>query len=241
MGLGEKNLKALKDNMSKLLKKIESDTGQLKLFDAQNKKLVIENGTKLEDVKVLMNRKSVLEMENNSLTSLLDAAKHDCDHEERERQSLLTKYRTVDDEQMEKEETLQLLHKCSTDATVWRNKYEKEVVEKIEDLEMTKIKLQTRLTESEDIIDCQSKKLHTMEERKIMAMKTLEEITKKVEHVNYHYTQAEKRVKALDKEVAEYKIKADGMSEELMISQTQCRNATAELFRIKNGYDDAQA
>merc|ERR1712013_565375 len=79
------------------------------------------------------------------------------------------------------------------------------------------------------------------EERKIMAMKTLEEITKKVEHVNYHYTQAEKRVKALDKEVAEYKIKADGMSEELMISQTQCRNATAELFRIKNGYDDAQA
>ena len=250
--LGEKNLKALKDNLSKLLKKIESDTDQLKLFDAQNKKLVIENGTKLEDVKVLMNRKSVLEMENNSLTSLLDAAKHDCDHEERERQSLLTKYRTVeheydglkeqyDDEQMEKEETLQLLHKCSTDATVWRNKYEKEVVEKIEDLEMTKIKLQTRLTESEDIIDCQSKKLHSMEERKIMAMKTLEEITKKVEHVNYHYTQAEKRVKALDKEVAEYKIKADGMSEELMISQTQCRNATAELFRIKNGYDDAQA
>merc|ERR1719369_693328 len=26
-----------------------------------------------------------------------------------------------------------------------------------------------------------------------------------------------------------------------MISQTQCRNATAELFRIKNGHDDAQA
>merc|ERR1719233_2300044 len=84
-------------------------------------------------------------------------------------------------------------------------------------------------------------KLHAMEERKIMTMKTLEEITKKVEHVNYHYTQAEKRIKVLDKEVAEYKIKSDGMSEELMISQTQCRNATAELFRIKNGYDDAQA
>jgi len=78
-----------------------------------------------------------------------------------------------------------------------------------------------------------------MEERKIVAMKTLEDIAKKVEMVNYHYTQSEKRVKALDKEVAEYKIKADGMSQELMVSQTQCRNATAELFRTKNGYEDA--
>merc|ERR1712106_955256 len=252
VALGEKNLKALKDNLSKLSKKIESDTDQLKCLEAHTKKLVIENGTKMEDIKVLFNRKSVFEMENNSLSSILEAAKHDCDHEERDRQSLLTKYRTVehaydgikeqyDDEQMEKEETLQLLHKSLTDAAIWRNKYEKEVVEKIEDLEMTKIKLQTRLTESEDIIECQSKKLHTMEERKVLTMGALEDIALKVEKMNYHYVQAEKRVKALDKEVAEYKIKSDGMSQELMMSQTQCRNAAADLFRTKNGYEDAFA
>eukprot|EP00090_Calanus_glacialis_P015928 TRINITY_DN25043_c0_g1_i1.p1 TRINITY_DN25043_c0_g1~~TRINITY_DN25043_c0_g1_i1.p1 ORF type:complete len:1173 (-),score=369.25 TRINITY_DN25043_c0_g1_i1:199-3486(-) len=250
--LGEKNLRALKDNLTKLTKKIESDIESLKCMDDHNKKLVIGNGNKLENVKVLFNQTSSFEIENNSLGSLLDTAKRECDNEERERQSLLTKYRTVeheydgikeqfDDEQMEKEETLQLLHKSLTDAAIWRNKYEKDVVEKIEDLEMTKIKLQTRLTESEDIIECQSKKLHTMEERKIITMRALEEITKKVEDMNYHYTQAEKRFKYLDKEVAEYKIKTDGMSQELMLSQTQCRNVAAELFRTKNGYEDALA
>ena len=250
--LGEKNLKALKENLTKLMKKIESDTDNLKCLDDQNKKLVIENGIKLEDTKVLLHRKSVLDAENNSLSCLLDTAKYECDNEERERQSILTKYRTIeheydgikeqyDDEQMEKEEALQLLHKSLTDSAIWRNKYEKEVVEKIEDLEMTKIKLQTRLTESEDIIECQSKKLQTMEERKVIAMKALEENIKKVEVMNYHYAEAEKRVKYLDKEVAEYKIKADGISQELMVSQTQCRNAAAELFRTKNGFDDTSA
>jgi len=250
ISLGEKNLKALKDNLAKTMKKIESDTDNLKSFGDLNKKLIIENGTKLEDTKVLLTRKSAFEAETNSLQSLLDTAKHECENEERGRQSLLTKYRTVehefdgikeqyDDEQMEKEDMLQLLHKSLTDASIWRNKYEKEVVEKIEDLEMTKIKLQTRLTESEDIIECQSKKLQTMEDRKIFVMKALEEITRKVENSNYHYTQAEKRVKCLDKEVAEFKIKADGISQELMMSQNQCRNAAAELFRTKNGYEDA--
>ena len=48
-------------------------------------------------------------------------------------------------EQMAKEETLQLLHKSLTDAEILSNKYEKDVVEKIEDLEITTIKLQTRI------------------------------------------------------------------------------------------------
>merc|ERR1740136_67927 len=90
ISLGEKNLKALKDNLAKTMKKIESDTDNLKSFGDLNKKLIIENGTKLEDTKVLLTRKSAFEAETNSLQSLLDTAKHECENEERGRQSLLT-------------------------------------------------------------------------------------------------------------------------------------------------------
>merc|ERR1711915_581495 len=98
--LGEKNLKSIKETLNKLVKKIESNTDQLKTLDNLNKKIVSENAIKLEDLKVLLNKKSSMELENNSLGSLLDTAKRECDTEERERQSLLTRYRTVEHEYM---------------------------------------------------------------------------------------------------------------------------------------------
>jgi hypothetical protein len=50
------------------------------------------------------------------------------------------------------------------------------------------------------------------------------------------YSQAEKRVKLMDKVIAEWKTKADNISLELNNSQKDTRNASAELFRVKNGY-----
>merc|ERR1712210_340053 len=35
------------------------------------------------------------------------------------------------------------------------------------------------------------------------------------------------------------KLKADGTSMELNNSQKECRNASAELFRVRNGYEEA--
>ncbi len=53
--------------------------------------------------------------------------------------------------------------------------------------------------------------------------------------------QAEKKIKMMDKVIAEWKAKADSTSMELNNSQKECRNASAELFRVKNGYEEAAA
>merc|ERR1719430_239998 len=45
----------------------------------------------------------------------------------------------------------------------------------------------------------------------------------------------------MDKVIAEWKVKADVTSLELNNSQKECRNASAELFRVKNGYDEASS
>merc|ERR1711970_830863 len=83
--LGEKNLKNLKDKLSKLLKNIESAEDKQKCLDEYNKNILIENGKKLEEVKILLHRKCGIETENNSLSSLLDVAKHECETVEQER------------------------------------------------------------------------------------------------------------------------------------------------------------
>merc|ERR1711863_216890 len=43
----------------------------------------------------------------------------------------------------------------------------------------------------------------------------------------------------MDKTIGEWKTKANCLSQDLNDSQKECRNASAELFRIKNGYEEA--
>merc|ERR1711936_299397 len=61
----------------------------------------------------------------------------------------------------------------------------------------------------------------------------------RVDQANMLYGQAEKKIKLMDKTIGEWKSKANGLSMELNESQKECRNASAELFRIKNGYEES--
>ena len=45
--------------------------------------------------------------------------------------------------------------------------------------------------------------------------------------------QGEKKVKTAEREILSLKSKADSLSADLRESQTQCRNTSAELYRIK--------
>merc|ERR1719232_121091 len=203
--------------------------------------------TRLEE---LLNNISMLQKVKISLSNQLDDAKRMCEDEAKERQSLLGKYRTIeheydgvkehfDDELQQKEEAARTLQKMSADANLWRHKFESEALGKIEELEMTKLKLQARLTESEGTMDNLNSKLMSLEKAKLAVTKEIEDLVHKVDQINMVFNQAEKRVKLMDKVIAEWKAKADCISLELNNSQKECRNTSAELFRVKNGYDEA--
>merc|ERR1719295_1244268 len=158
--VADKNLKALQAQLQNLMKKIEEATVVLAEYDAGNKRLMSENSnlyTRLED---LLNNVSMLQKVKINLSSQLDDAKRMCEDEVKERQSLLGRFRTLeheydgvkehfDDEMQQKEEAARTLQKLMADANIWRHKYETDAMGKIEELEMTKLKLQARLAESE--------------------------------------------------------------------------------------------
>merc|ERR1719229_1799252 len=104
---------------------------------------------------------------------------------------------------------------------------------------MTKLKLQARLSEAESTMENLNSKLISLEKAKLAVSKEIDDLVHRVDQVNIMYNQAEKRVKLMDKVIAEWKTKADCISLELNNSQKECRNASAELFRVKNGYDEA--
>merc|ERR1719479_445011 len=234
--VADKNLKALQGQLGTLCKKIDESTGVLADYDGQNKRMMAENSNQYSRLEDMLNNVSMLQKVKINLTSQLEDIKRMCDDEAKERQSLLGKFRTLeheydgvkehfDDEMQQKEEAGRQLQKMMADANHWRSKYENDAMGKIEELEMTKLKLQARLAESEGTMENLNSKLMVL----------------RVDQVNIMYNQAEKRVKLMDKVIAEWKVKADVTSLELNNSQKECRNASAELFRVKNGYDEASS
>merc|ERR1719244_1877466 len=250
--VADKNLKALQAQLQSLMKKIEESTVVLAEYDAGNKRLMSENSNLYSRLEELLNNVSMLQKVKISLSSQLDDAKRMCEDEAKERQSLLGRFRTIeheydgvkehfDDEMQQKEEAARTLQKFMADANIWKHKYETEAMGKIEELEMTKLKLQARLAECESTMENLNSKLMSLEKAKHVVSKEIEEVVHRVDQVNILYNQAEKRVKLMDKVIAEWKTKADCISLELNNSQKECRNASAELFRVKNGYDEASS
>merc|ERR1712128_185830 len=250
--VADKNLKALQGQLQSLMKRIEEATIVLAEYDAANKRSMSENSNLYTRLEELLNNVSMLQKVKISLSSQLDDAKRMCEDEAKERQSLLGRFRTIeheydgvkehfDDEMQQKEEAARTLQKLMADANIWRHKYEVEAMGKIEELEMTKLKLQARLAECEGTMENLNSKLMSLEKAKLAISKEIEDMGHRVDQVNIMYNQAEKRVKLMDKVISEWKTKADSISLELNNSQKECRNASAELFRVKNGYDEASS
>merc|ERR1712018_392234 len=98
------------------------------------------------------------------LVSQLEEARRVADDESKERQALLGKFKNLEHEldgikeQLEeessaKEDILRQLNKAVQEGDMWRGKYESEGLAKAEEIEMTKMKLQARLTEAQSTIE----------------------------------------------------------------------------------------
>merc|ERR1719266_866637 len=98
------------------------------------------------------------------LMSQLEEIRRVADDEAKERQSLLGKYKNLeheldghrehlDEENGAKEDILRQLNKANQESDMWRSRFEHEGLAKAEEIEMTKMKLQARLTESTGTIE----------------------------------------------------------------------------------------
>merc|ERR1719323_2623453 len=177
----------------------------------------------LRQLQELQNNAALLAKTRAGLASSLEEAKNVADHEAKERVSLLGKYRNLeheldglkqghDEEVGAKENVMRQCMKAQGDADMWRQKYEIDGMAKAEELAMAQLKLQARLSESQNMIDQLQMKLSQLEENK---------------------------AKQCDRIVGEWKAKVDGLSMDLDGAQNETRSVSSELFKVKNAYDEA--
>merc|ERR1712183_678652 len=103
----------------------------------------------------------------------------------------------------------------------------------------SKLKLQARLSESQCTIENLNAKLAQLERAKQMGSAELNETSVMLDQAQILNSSMEKKAKQFDRIVGEWKHKVDGLSLDLDASQKETRNASSDLFRVKNAYEES--
>jgi len=246
----EKSNKNLLSQLNDLSKKVEEANMTLGDFESHKRKLAAENADLLRIAGDISNNVNLLQKVKQSLQSGLDDAKHIADNEARERGLLLGKFKNLehevdglkqqlDEESAAREDVNRQTKKADAEAGLWRQKYETEAVAKAEELEMSKMKLQARLTEAESTIDNLNNKLVQIDKSRTKLHSEIEEMSIALDQAQILNSSMEKKARQFDKIVGEWKQKVDGLSMDLDIAQKECRNASSDLFRVKSAYEES--
>jgi myosin heavy chain 6/7 len=246
----EKSLRNLVVQLNDLNKKVEEANLTLGDFEAGKRRITAENADLLRQLQELENNANLLVKTKSALVSALDEQKKIADSEARERVSLLAKFRNLeheadglkqnlDEEVLAKDNLVRHLAKSQNEADLWRHKYEVDGVAKAEELEMSRLKLQARLSEAGNTVENLNAKLTQLEKVKVKLQDELNEMAVLLDQAQILNASMEKKAKQFDRIVAEWKAKVDSLSMDLDVSQKETRNASSELFRIKNAYDES--
>merc|ERR1712062_246816 len=245
--MGNKNLIV---QLNEHNKKVEEANLTLGDFENAKRKIAAENSDLLRQVQELENQANMLTKTKIQLQSMLDEAKRVADDEGKERHSLLGKFKNLEheldgireqleEESQAKEDISRQYQKAQQESDMWRGKYESEGVAKAEEIEMSKMKLQARLSESQGTIDQLTAKVAQVEKAKAKLQSDIDEMAAQADQAHILNNSMEKKSKQFDKIVGEWKHKVDSLSMDLDVAQKDCRNASSELFRVKSAYEEA--
>merc|ERR1712130_361991 len=246
----EKSQRALSATLNELTKKIEEVNLNLGDFEAGKRRITAENADLLRQLQELNANASLMTKTKSALVSALDEQKALADNEAKERVSLLGKFRNMehmadglkenyDEEVCAKDNLARQLNKALGDADMWKQKYEIDGIAKAEELEMAKLKMQARLSESQAMIEQLQLKLAQMEKAKAKAAADAADMAQQLDQAQIMNSAMEKKAKQFDRIVGEWKGKVDGLGMDLDNAQKETRNISSELFRVKNAYDES--
>merc|ERR1712233_94546 len=204
---------------------------------------IVDANTRLDEMARALNEaessKKRLQVENQALA----------DAESKDRSSLLTKYKMMatdlenlrekmENEAMRKSDALKALSKAQAEIQLWKSRFETEGMGRVEELEAARNKLQSKIVESEELVDVLSTKVANAEKSKTRMNSELDDLAMEYERVHAAALITEKRGKNFDKVLGEWQSKAADVSAEVAASQDEGRNYTSELFRLKAAGDE---
>merc|ERR1712165_22779 len=245
----EKNGKLISASINDSQIRLEELQRALHEADGAKRKLMVENCDLTHHLDEGERMAAQLSKDKTSLTTQLEDAKRLADAETRERINLLGKMRNLEhelevmkehlDEEFDaKQEIERQLSKAFADIQLWKTRYETEGVARMEEIDRDKAKVAMRLSEAEDTISSLQEKIGILEKSKVRLAAELDDLSAECERHNTNAAIIEKRGRNFDKVVNEWRLKAEDLQNEIVSSQSECRNFSSEYFRIKSANEE---
>ena len=246
----EKSHRTLSNQLNELSKKVEESNLHLGDFEAGKRRQTAENADLLKNLQELQASANLLLKTKSALVSALDEQKAVADNEAKERLSLLGKYKNLEhsadglkanleEELAAKENLNRQLKKARDDADMFRQKYEVDGLGRAEELEMSNLKLQARLSEGQAMVEQLTLKLQQLEKAKAKVAADTTEMMQALDQAQLLNDAMEKKAKQFDRIVGEWKGKVDSLGMDLDVAQKETRNVSSDLFKVKSAYDEA--
>merc|ERR1711935_93310 len=185
-----------------------------------------------------------------SVSTQLEDTKSLADAEAKDRANLLTRFKMfstdlenirekIENEAMRKTDALKALSKAQAEIQLWKSRFDTEGSGRIDELEGARNKLQSKIVETEELVDSLNTKVANAEKSRLRLSGELEDMAMEYERVHAAALITEKRGKNFDKVLGEWQSKAADVYAEVEASQNAGRNYSSELFRLKAASDEA--
>merc|ERR1711915_863602 len=246
----EKVFKSVQVNITELTSKLDESSRCLSDFDCTKKKLSVENADLLRQLEESNAAYSQLYKITQSMSAQLEDVKKLAYDENKERVTLLGKYRNLEHdydglrEQYNEEgdakwELSRNLQRATAEAQMYRAKYESEGIARAEELEAARLKISARLEEAEQQIEQLNFKNVSLEKIKVRISSEYDAMYCEFQAAQGAAATADKKQLQFERVIAEWKLKVDDLMRDVDASQLEARNYSAELFKAKNQYDES--
>merc|ERR1719328_604354 len=245
----DKNGKLLQASIVDTNQKLDEMARALNEADSQKKRLEVEKQDLERQIEEGENALAALNKTKISLTTQLEDTKRLGEAEARDRSALLAKFKNlttelentrerIEDEHGRKSDALMALSKAQAEIQLWKSRFETEGMGRVDELDASRNKLMSRISEAEETVESLSVKIANGEKSRARMQSDLEELSMDYERTHAAAIITEKRGRNFDKVIGEWKSKADDVTAEVDASQKECRNFNSELFRLKAAHEE---
>merc|ERR1712106_1265427 len=248
----EKVTKTIQVQMKEIQNKMDEANRNLTDFGVAKQKLTMESSEIVRQLEEVDAQDSQLSKLTVTLGAQLDDVTKLAGDENRERTTLLGKYRNLEhdldnikrqyqEEAETKDDLYRNLQRADQEANMYRARFETDGMQKADEIEAGRLKLSARLDETEQQIEQLTFKHNNYEKIKLRLASELESVRMENDRASAAAATAEKKQVSFDKIIGDYKAKCDDLTNDVSMSMLESRNISAELFRATTMFNEGVA
>ncbi|VDP19816.1 unnamed protein product [Heligmosomoides polygyrus] len=245
----ERLAKQYEIQVAELQQKVDEQSKQVAEYTTSKGRLLNDNGDLLRQVEELEVHLNTVNRAKAGFSSQLTEAKKAAEDETRERHDLNATcknleheleqcHEMLEEEINSKDDVQRQLSRINSEISQWKARYEGEGLVGADELEDLKRKQMARIMDLQEALSSAQNKVISLEKAKGRLLQDTEDARSDVDRHLTVIASLEKKQKAFDKIVEDWKRKVDDIQKEIDATNRDSRNTSTEVFKLRSAMDN---